>query len=170
MREVQFGFDPGLVEVVPRLVEMELDPDSVLQGVYSTTLVQERLDELKRLLSDYDRQMEGLRGERGSSSKADPTGQTLKEHVEQMERARSSRWKIFADGLKLPSKTDPNTLELLDGRLFYIPYYVVKLTRAGESRFLVWDRQGRQNDTIADELTKNRKFRDLIESRADAVN
>ena len=166
LREVNLGFDPSLVEVVPQLVDVEMDSDSVISGVDSTTIVQERLDELKRLLSDYNRQLEGLRGKKGSASKDDPTGLSLKDHIEHLEQSQSSRWKIFADGLKLPAKTDPDTLELLEGGLFYIPYFIVKLSRSGESRFIVWDRRGRENDTMADELMKNKKFRELIEARA----
>jgi len=165
LREVEFGFDPNLLEVAPHLVEVELESGSVVPGVDSTTLVQERLDELKRLLSDYDQQVEGLRGKKGNGSKDGPAGATLKEHIDHLEEARSSRWRMFADGLSLPSKTDPNTLDLLDGSLFYIPYFIVKLSRGGESRFLVWDRRGKENDIIADELMKNRKFRELAESR-----
>jgi len=40
----------------------------------------------------------------------------------------------------------------------------VHLSRKGESRFLVWDREGKENDVIADELTKNGRFRELIQS------
>ncbi|HLE65266.1 MAG TPA: hypothetical protein VI816_03960, partial [Candidatus Bathyarchaeia archaeon] len=166
LREADLGFDPSLVELAPQLVEAELDSDSIIRGVDSTTLVQERLDELRRLLSDYEKQLEGLHGKKGAVSKDDPKGLSLKDHIEHLEEARSSRWRIFADGLKLPSKTGPSTLELLEGGLLYIPYFIVKLSRGGESRFLVRDRRGKENDTIADELMKNRKFRELIESRA----
>lgn len=166
LREADLGFDPSLVELAPQLVEAELDSDSIIRGVDSTTLVQERLDDLRRLLSDYEKQLEGLRGKKGAVSKDDPKGLSLKDHIEHLEEARSSRWRIFADGLKLPSKTDPSTLELLEGGLLYIPYFIVKLSRGGESRFLVRDRRGKENDTIADELMKNKKFRELIESRA----
>jgi len=165
LREVEFGFEPSLLELAPQLVEAELESGSMVPGVGSTTLVQERLDELKRLLSDYDKQVEGLRGKKGNRSKEDPAKATVKEHIDHLEEARSSRWRMFADGLKLPSKTDPNTLELLGGALFYIPYFIVKLSRGGESRFLVWDRRGKENDIIADELMKNRKFRELAEPR-----
>ncbi len=165
LREVNLGFEPSMVDVVPQLVDLEMNSDSVISGVDSTTLVQERLDELRNLLSDYDRQLKLLLGKRGSRSKDDPAESSVKDHIENLESARSSRWKIFADGLKLPSKTDPGTLEILQGFLFYIPHFVVKLSRVGESRFLVWDRRGRENDVIADELMKNRKFRDLVESR-----
>jgi hypothetical protein len=71
---------------------------------------------------------------------------------------------MFADGLKLPSKIDLEKLELLEGSSFFIPYFVARLSRGGESRFLVWDREGRENETIAEELMKNGKFRDLIQS------
>jgi len=165
LREVEFGFEPSLLELAPQLVEAELESGSMVPGVDSTTLVQERLDELKHLLSEYDEQVEGLREKKGSRSKEDPAKATLKDHIDHLEEARSSRWRMFADGLKLPSKTDPNTLEVLHGSLFYIPYFIVKLSRGGESRFLVWDRRGKENEIIADELMKNRKFRELAESR-----
>src|SRR3990172_5669044 len=61
LREVEFGFDPSLLGLAQQLVEAELESGSMVPGVDSTTLVQERLDELKRLLSDYDQQVEGLR-------------------------------------------------------------------------------------------------------------
>jgi len=56
--------------------------------------------------------------------------------------------------------------EFLEGNLFYVPYFMAKLSRGGESRFLVWDREGKENDSLADELVKNNKFRDLIQSHA----
>jgi hypothetical protein len=165
LREVDFGFDPSLKELLPQLIELELESGSVVPGLDSTTLVQERLDEVKRLLSDYEKQLENLQGRKGNSSKDNPDRATLKEHIDHLEEARSSRWKMFSDGLSLPSKIDSNSLELLDGSLFYIPYFIVKLSRGGESRFLVWDRHGKENDLISDELTKNRKFRELVETR-----
>jgi len=45
-----------------------------------------------------------------------------------------------------------------------MPYYIAWFSRSGESRFLVWDREGKENDAIADELMKNSKFRELIQS------
>ena len=72
---------------------------------------------------------------------------------------------MFADGLKLPSKIDLEGFEFLEGNLFYIPYFVVRFSGGGESRFMVWGRDGKENETIAEELTKNSKFRDLIQSR-----
>jgi hypothetical protein len=74
------------------------------------------------------------------------------------------RWKMFADGLQLPAKLDLDKLELLDGTLFYLPYFIAKLSRGGEARYLVWNREGREDDTIGDEITKNKKFRTLIEA------
>jgi hypothetical protein len=79
-----------------------------------------------------------------------------------MKKTRETRWKMFADGLKLPSKIDLEKLELLEGNLFYIPYFVARFSRGGESRFLVWNREGKENETIAEELMKNSKFRELI--------
>lgn len=71
---------------------------------------------------------------------------------------------MFADGLKLPSKIDLEKFELLEGNLFYMPYFVARFSRSGESRYLVWNREGKENDTIAEELMKNSKFRDLVQS------
>ena len=71
---------------------------------------------------------------------------------------------MFADGLQLPSRFDLDKLELLDGTLFYMPFFIAKLCRGGERRYIVWNREGKEDDTIADELTKNHKFRDLIET------
>ena len=73
---------------------------------------------------------------------------------------------MFSDGLGLPAKLDLDSLELIDGTLFYLPYFVAKLSRGGESRFLVWDHQGKEDETVADEMKKNHKFRALIESLA----
>jgi len=71
---------------------------------------------------------------------------------------------MFADGLKLPSKVDLEKFEFLEGRLFYTPYFIARFSGGGESRVLVWDRSGKENDTIAEELMKNGKFRDLVQS------
>jgi len=71
---------------------------------------------------------------------------------------------MFADGLKLPSKIDLETFEFLEGSVFYMPYFLARFSRGGESRFLAWDRGGKENDTIEEELTKNSKFRDLVQS------
>ena len=73
---------------------------------------------------------------------------------------------MFADGLQLPPKLDLDRLELLDGTLFYMPYFIAKLSRGGERRYIVWNREGKEDDTIADEMTKNSKFRALVEARA----
>ncbi len=45
-----------------------------------------------------------------------------------------------------------------------MPYFVARFSRGGESRFSVWDREGKENETIAEELMKNGKFRDLVQS------
>jgi len=71
---------------------------------------------------------------------------------------------MFADGLKLPAKIDLEKIEFLEGNLFYMPYFIARFSRGGESRFLVWDREGKENETIAEELMNNGKFRDLIRS------
>ncbi len=164
LREVDLGFQPELLELNPQMSELELDPGSVVPGVDSTTLVNERLGELKKLLSDHDTELAELSKQIEGYPKDSATRQTLKEHLENLRRTKALRWKNFSDGLKLPSKADLQTFELLEGSLFYIPYFVAKLSRGVESRYLVWDRASKENDTITDELMKNRKFRELIES------
>ncbi len=166
LREVNFGFYPELASVVPQLAEMESDSNAVIQGVDSTVLVSERLDELRQTLSGYDKQLEDLSEQFNSLSKTDAAKEDVKENLDHLRKTRDSRWKMFADGLKLPSKIDMEKFEFLEGNLFYMPYFIAKLTRGDESRFLVWDREGKENDNIADELTKNNRFRDLIESHA----
>jgi len=164
LREVNLGFDPELVSLVPQLSEIESDSGSVIQGVDSTILVSERLDELKTMLSDYDKQLLELSKQHDSLSKTDRAKREIKENIDHLKKTREMRWKMFADGLKLPSKTDPEKLELLEGNLFYMPYFVARFSRGGESRFSVWDREGKENETIAEELMKNGKFRDLVQS------
>jgi len=92
--------------------------------------------------------------------------QDLKDSSDHLKKIREVRWKMFADGLKLPSKIDLEKIELLEGSLFYMPYFMVKFIRAGESRFFVWDREGKENESLSDELMKNSKFRDLVQSYA----
>ncbi len=164
LREVNLGFYPELVSVVSQLVDMEPDLGSMVQGVDSTILVSERLDELRRMLSDYDQQLQELSKQRDSLTKTDSAKQEIKENIDHMKKTRETRWKMFADELKLPSKIDLEKLELLEGDLFYIPYFVARFSRGGESRFLVWNRDGKENETIAEELTKNGKFRELVQS------
>lgn len=164
LREVNMGFCPELIAIVPRLVDMEPDSGSVVRGVDSTVLLRERLDELRKILFDYDSQLEELSKQHDSLPKTNPTKQNIRESIDHLKKTRETRWKIFADGLKLPSKIDLEKFELLEGNLFYIPYYVTRFSRGGESRFLVWDRTGKENETVAEELMKNGKFRDLIHS------
>jgi hypothetical protein len=47
-----------------------------------------------------------------------------------------------------------------------MPYFIAKLSRGGERRYIVWNREGKEDDTIADEMTKNNKFRALVEAHA----
>jgi len=164
LRQVNLGFYPELISIVPQLADMEPESGSVVQGVDSTILVSERLDELRRMLSDYDHQLRELSKQRDSLTKRDSAKQEIKENIDHLKKTRETRWKMFADGLKLPSKIDLEKFELLEGGLFYIPYFVARFSRGGESRFLVWDRNGRENETIAEELTKNGKFRELVQS------
>ena len=166
LREVNFGFYPELAALVPLLADMESDSNAIIHGVDSTVLVSERLDELRQTLSGYDKQLLDLSEQYNSLSKTDAAKEEVKENIDHLRKTRESRWKMFADGLKLPAKIDVEKFEFLEGNLFYMPYFIAKLTRGDESRFLVWDREGKENDNIADELTKNNKFRDLIESHA----
>src|SRR5213083_342418 len=166
LREVDLGFYPELPALAPRLTDIESEPGSIIQGVDSTVLVSERLEELKQVLSDYDNQLRELAKQYDSLLKTDRAKQDIKDSIDHLKKTRETRWKMFADGLKLPSKIDLEKLELLEGSLFYMPYYIVWFSRRGESRFLVWDREGKENDAIADELMKNSRFRDVIQSHA----
>ncbi len=57
LREVNLGFYPELTSLLPQLADVEPDSGSVVLGVDSTILVSERLDELRRMLSDFDHQL-----------------------------------------------------------------------------------------------------------------
>src|SRR3989442_11423534 len=81
LREVNLGFYPELVSVVLQLVDMEPDLGSMVQGVDSTILVSERLDELRRMLSDYDQQLQELSKQRDSLTKTDSAKQEIKENI-----------------------------------------------------------------------------------------
>ena len=164
LREVDLGFYPELTTLAPQLIDIESESDSIVQGVDSTVLVSERLEELKQVLSGYDNQLRELAKQYDSLLKTDRAKQDIKDSIDHLRKTRETRWKIFADGLKLLSKVDLGKLELLEGSLFYMPYYIAWFSRSGESRFLVWDREGKENDAIADELMKNSKFRELIQS------
>jgi len=164
LREVNLGFYPELISLLPQLADIGPDSSSVVQGVDSTILVSERLDELKKMLSDYDKKLLELSKQHDSLTKTDPAKQEIKENIDHLKKTRDTRWKMFADGLKLPSKVDLEKFEFLEGNLFYMPYFVARFSRGGESRFLVWDREGKENETIAEELMKNGKFRELIRS------
>lgn len=162
LREVDFGFAPELTSLAPQVVEVQSDPGSVVQGIDSTALVNERLEDLKKILSDYDTELIKLTQQYDSMLKTDSTRQGLRENIDHLKTTRQERLKIFVDGLKLPSKIDLEKLELLEGNLFYIPYFITKLSGGSESRFLVWDRHGKDNELISEELAKNHKFRQLI--------
>jgi len=164
LREVNLGFYPELISLLPQLADVEPDSGSVVRGVDSTILVSERLDELRRILSDFDHQLQELSKQYDSLTKTDRAKQEIKENLDHMKKTREARWKMFADGLKLPSKVDLEKFEFLEGSLFYMPYFVARFSRGGESRFLAWDRTGKENDTIGEELMKNGKFRDLVQS------
>ena len=164
LREVNLGFYPELVSLLPQLAEVDANPGSVVQGVDSTILVNERLEELKTMLSDYDGKLRELSKQHDSLTKTDRARQEIKENIDHLRRTRETRWKMFADGLKLPSRIDLEKFEFLEGSLFYMPYFIARFSRGGESRFLVWDRSGKENETIAEELMKNGRFRELVQS------
>ena len=164
LREVNLGFYPELVSLLAQLVDVEVDSGSVMQGVDSTTLVSERLEELRTMFSDYDSRLQELSKQYDSLTKRDRARKQVKENTDHLKKTRETRWKMFADGLKLPSKIDLENFQFLEGNLFYMPYFVARFSRGGESRFLVWDREGKENETISEELMKNGKFRDLVQS------
>ena len=164
LREVNLGFYPELISLLPQLADVEPDSDSVMRGVDSTILVSERLDELRGMLSDFDHQLQELSKQYDSLTKTDRARQEIKENIDHLKKTRDMRWKMFGEGLNLPSKVDLETFEFLEGRVFYMPYFIARFSGGGESRFLVWDRAGKENDTIAEELMKNSKFRDLVQS------
>jgi hypothetical protein len=164
IREVNLGFYPELISVLPQLVDVETDPGSVVRGIDSTILVKERLDDLRRTLSDYDSQLQELSKQYDSLPKTGSARGEIKENIDHLRKTRETRWKMFAEGLKLPSKVDLEKFELLEGNLFYMPFFVTRFSRGGESRFIVWDRQAKENETIEEELTNNGKFREVIQS------
>lgn len=168
LREVDLGFAPELVGLAAHVVELVSDSGSIVQGVDSTLLVKERLEELKRILGDYDVELTRLRREYDSMAKTETARSELKENIDHLTRTREERSRMFVDGLKLPSRVDLEKLELLEGNLFYIPYFITKLSGGAESRFLVWDRHGKENELISEELAKNHKFRELILSHRPA--
>src|SRR5207245_11477952 len=124
----------------------------------------ERLDELRGMLSDFERQLQELSKQYDSLTKTDRAKQEIKENIDHLKKTRETRWKMFADGLKLPAKIGLETFEFLEGSVFYMPYFFARLWRGGESRFLGWDRGGKENDRIEEELTKNSKFRAIVKS------
>ena len=166
LREANFGFDPRLVALIPMLADMEEDSASIIRGVDFTVLVSERLDELKNLLRDYEVQSEERSKQYEALPKESSARENLKENIEYLRKTKLLRWKMFADGLQLPPKLDLDRLELLDWTLFYMPYFIAKLSRGGERRYIVWNREGKEDDTITDEMTKNNKFRALVEAHA----
>ncbi len=166
LREANLGFQPELLQLVSQLIEADVEPSSVISGVDSTALLAERLDSLKKLLSQQDAQIEQLSRGNGSTPKKGTTRNQLRVQLYNLKKTRESTWKVFSEGLGLPSKLDLNNLELVNGSLFYIPYFIAKLSRGRESRFLVWDRSGKENGAISAEMVRNPKLRDLAESHA----
>ena len=166
LREVDFGFSPELATLTHQLQEVELEVDSIIYGVDSTVLVNERLEELKSILYNYDNELQLLSNQYDLLARTNTTREEIKDSIDHLKQTRETRWKMFADGLKLPAKIELEKLALLEGTLFYMPYFMVRFTRGRESRFLVWDREGKESETIADELAKNSKFRELVQSHA----
>ncbi len=166
LREVDFGFAPELATLAHQIVEIESDSECVVQGVESTVLVRERLEELRMILTNYDKELLKLSEQYGSLSKSDGTREDLRDNIDHLKKTRGERFKMFVEGLKLPSRVNLDELELMEGNLFYVPYFITRLSGRGESRFLVWDRHGKESELIADELAKNRRFRELVMSHA----
>lgn len=164
LREVNLGFYSEMISLLPQMAEIDADTSSVVEGIGSTVLVSERLSELKAMLSGYDTQLGELSKQYDSLTKTDRAKQEIKENIDHLKKTRETRWKMFADGLRLPSKIDLEKFELLEGNLFYVPFFVARFSRGGESRFFVWDREGKENETIAEELMKNGKFREVVQS------
>jgi len=166
LREVDIDFYPELAALAPLMIEIRSPTDSIVQGVDSTVLVRERLEELKATLASFDDQLHEMSEQYASLTSTDPLREDIKDHIDHLRRTRGTRWKMFADGLGLPASVDLDTIEFLEGSLFYMPYFIVRFSRGGESRFLVWDREGKPNEYLADELNKNTQFRELILSHA----
>jgi hypothetical protein len=166
LREVDIDFYPELAALAPLMIDIRSATDSIVQGIDSTILVRERLEELKAMLASYDSQLRELSEQYNSLAPTDPLREDIKDTIDHLRSTRGTRWKMFADGLNLPASVDLDTVEFLDGSLFYMPYFIVRFVRGGEFRFLVWDREGKPSEPLADELNKNSKFRDLILSHA----
>ncbi len=162
LREVDLDFYPELAALAPLMVDIKSGLDSVVEGVDSTVLVEERLEELKTMLSSYDNELRELSKQYDSLPESDPLREDLKDNIDHLRSTRQTRLRMFADGLKLPANVDLDTVQFLEGSLFYMPYFIVRFVRGGELRFLVWDREGKPNESMADELNKNSRFRDLI--------
>ena len=135
LSEIDFGFQPALLQKLPETRTSDVGISEVLPGVDSTSFVKERIEELRRLIS---------------------------------RNVGEPRWKLFAEGLSLSSKTDLETLEVLGGKLFYVPYFIAKLSRNSESRYLVLDRSGKEDSRLTLELMNNTKFRDIVDARLSA--
>src|SRR5438046_9720392 len=110
------------------LADVELDSASIINGVDSTVLVSERLAELKNLLRDYEVQSEERSEQYEALAKESPTRENLKENIEFLRKTKVLRWKMFADGLQLPTKLDLDKLDLVDGTLFSVPYFIAELS------------------------------------------
>ena len=164
LREASFGFSPELISLVPQLSDFDSFSGLIIPGVDSTFIVSEMFDELRKTLSEYDQRLLKLSSQYDSLEKTNSIRDDLKDNIDHLRKTREARWKIFADGLKLPARTDLDKLEVLQGSLFYMPYFIVELRQERDSRFLVWDRHGKESDSIADELAKNEKFRCLVRS------
>jgi len=90
LREVNLGFYPELISIMPQLADVESESGSVVPGVDSTILVSERLDELKRMLSDYDHQLHELSKQRDSLTKKASAKQEINENIDHMKKTRET--------------------------------------------------------------------------------
>src|SRR5207244_10995960 len=113
LREVNLGFYPELISLLPQLADVESDSGSVVQGVDSTILVSERLDELRGMLSDFDHELQELSKQFDYLTRLDRAKQEIKENLDHLKKTRDTRWKMYGDGLKLPAKVDLEPFEIL---------------------------------------------------------
>src|SRR5436853_6665315 len=79
LREVNLGVYLELISLLHQLEDVESDSGSVVQGGDSTILVSESLDELKTMLSDYDKQFLELSEQHDSLTKIDRAKREIEE-------------------------------------------------------------------------------------------
>jgi len=129
--EVDFGFQPELLQKLPETRRSDLASSEVIAGLDSTSPVKGRIEELRKLLAEVEEEQKGqLEPGRKAQSSASSSGT-----VDALKRVTETRWKAFAEGLGLSSKRALETLEVLDGSLFYVPYFIAKFARGSETRY-----------------------------------